>query len=99
MQQHRAAVFEQRIRREHALFLVRALARGVILPVEEQIHDRQITQVAPAPGVEFLIQLLCHAAHRALLKRLVPNVSPYSALTAWVESPRTYIPRTSATRS
>ncbi len=66
MQQHRAPVFEQRIRREHALFLVRALARGVILPVEEQIDDRQITQVASAPRVELLIELLRHAAHRAL---------------------------------
>ena len=66
MQQHGAAVLQQRIGREHALFLVRPLARRVILPVEKQVDDRQLAQIPPPPRIEVLIQLLRDAADRAL---------------------------------
>jgi hypothetical protein len=38
----------------------------VILPIEKQIDDSQLTQIAPTPRLEVLIELLRHATDRAL---------------------------------
>jgi hypothetical protein len=62
MQEHGPAILQERIGREHALLLIGALARRVILAVEERVDDRQLAEVAPPARVEVLIQLLGDAA-------------------------------------
>jgi hypothetical protein len=69
MQEHRAAVVEQGVGREHALFLVRALARRVILAIQKDVDHWQLTKVAPPPRLEVLIQLLRHPAHVRVCSR------------------------------
>src|SRR5207249_2104636 len=48
------------------VLLVCSLPRSMVLPVEKQIHHAQPTQIAAAPRVEILIQLLRHPTDRAL---------------------------------
>ena len=66
VQQHGGAVFQQRIGRQDSFLLLGSLPQSVVLPVEEQVHDLHLAEVALLPPVEVPSQPARDAADRGL---------------------------------